>query len=77
MKREEFLNLFTSLLEMEKGALKGDERLKDIEQWDSLGLISFIAMLDEHFHRSLPAQKIQECRTVNDLMGLVGDQIED
>lgn len=75
MTKERFLSLLDELLELDPGTLKGNELLIDLPRWDSLALIGFIALLDEHFGLSVPATKINECKTVADLMALVKDRV--
>ena len=71
----QFLKLLDELLELDLGTLKGDELLTNLPRWDSLALIGFIALLDENFGVSVPATKINECKTVADLMALVKDRV--
>lgn len=75
MKRNEFLLLLDELLELEPGTVKGSETLDSIESWNSLAVISFMALVDEHFGISLQPQQIAACTTVADLTGLLGDGI--
>ncbi len=72
MTREEFLAHLDELLEMPEGALKGDERLEGLERWDSLAMVSFIALADEHCDRRLSPRQFVSCNTVNDLLQLAG-----
>lgn len=73
--KAQFLKLLDELMELDTGTLKGDELLTNLPRWDSLALIGFIALLDEHFGVSVPATKINECKTVADLMALVKDRV--
>ena len=73
--KAQFLKLLDDLLELDLGTLKGDEPLINLSRWDSLALIGFIALLDENFGVSVPATKINECKTVADLMALVKDRV--
>ena len=75
MKRNEFLLLLDELLELEPGTVKGSETLDSFESWNSLAVISFMALVDEHFGISLQPRQIAACTTVADLTGLLGDQI--
>jgi acyl carrier protein len=72
MRREEFLAHLDELLELPEGALKGDERLEGLERWDSLAMVSFIALADEHCDRRLSPRQFVSCNTVNDLLQLAG-----
>lgn len=75
MKRNEFLLLLDEALELEPGTVKWSETLDSLESWDSLAVISFMALVDEHFGISLQPRQIAACTTVADLTGLLGDRI--
>lgn len=75
MERNEFLLSLDELLELKPGTVKGSESLDSFEGWDSLAVISFMALVDEHFGVSLQPRKLAECKTVADLMALLGDRI--
>lgn len=72
MTREEFLTQLDELLELPAGTLKGDEKLEDLERWDSLAMVSFIALADEHCNMRLSPRQFVTCNTVNDLVQLAG-----
>ena len=75
MKKEKFLVLVEEIIEADKDTLSGNEFINDIDGWDSLAVVSFIAMVDENFGVTLPAQKISDAKTVQDLIDLLGDKI--
>jgi acyl carrier protein len=71
----DFLLSLDQLLELEPGTVKGTESLDSLESWDSLAIISFMALVDEHFGVALQARQIAESKTVGDLIGLLGERI--
>jgi acyl carrier protein len=52
--------------------LKPDVKLADIEGWNSMALVSFIAFVDEYLEKTLSPRAIAPCRTVADLAALGG-----
>lgn len=58
-----------ALLGLDPGTLKGPEKLDDLEQWDSVALLEFIALTDTHGVQLSPRQ-IVRCTTVAELLGL-------
>lgn len=72
MTRHELLRLLEETLEMKPQTLKGGETLRDLEGWDSLSTITFIALVDKRFGRPLPGSQVARCRTVSELLTLVG-----
>lgn len=75
MQRHEFLLSLDEVLELEPSTIKGDETLESLEGWNSLAVISFIALADEKCGISLQPSKIANCQTVEDLIALLGDKI--
>jgi len=71
MTLREKLNLLEEMLDLETGSLNGDERLEDIEQWDSIAVISFIALVDEVFGRVIQSRQVKELKTVKDLTDIM------
>jgi acyl carrier protein len=71
------------LLERIKEALQREEnlsldmKLKDIKEWDSLGIISIIALYDQLFSIVLTLEQLNSCKTVEDVINLVGDKIDE
>lgn len=77
MKKNEFLLEIDELLELDEGTLKGEEVLSDFEEWDSLAVISFIALADEKFDFIINGNELIEAKKVADLLNLVAEHIED
>jgi acyl carrier protein len=70
MTKEEFLIEMDELLEVEPGTLKGPERLKDLDQWTSLTIVSFMALSDSSNGVRVSPVDIAKCVTVSDLLRL-------
>jgi acyl carrier protein len=76
MTKKQFFQLLDELLELEPNTIHAGQKLAELPKWDSLAIIGLIALLDEHFGISVPAVKINECRTVDDVAALAGDRIQ-
>ena len=72
MKIDEFLEELAEVLELENVVLKEETNLKDLEEYDSLAVLSIIAMIDESFGKKIPGQDFQTITTVKSLMNLIG-----
>lgn len=77
MTKSNFFLLLDEMLELDPGTIQSGQTLADIPKWDSLAIMGLIAMLDEQFGISVPATKINECRTVDDIAALAGDKVVD
>ena len=71
MTNEKKIELLEDMLDLESGTLKPDTALKDLEEWDSIALISFIALVDDEFDRVVKGTVIKKHKTVSDLMALM------
>jgi len=71
MKPGEFYSKLDEILDLPAGTLKGAEALEELEGWDSVAVITFIAMADSEFGAILPPKEIAVCRSVGDLADLV------
>ena len=70
----EFYALLDEMLELEPGTLSGAERLDELENWDSLAVISFIALVDEHFNVLIESDKLSAAPTTGALYRLATEQ---
>jgi hypothetical protein len=70
MTREAFLVELSETLELPGGALKGPEKLEDLEEWNSMAMIGFIALADSNNGTRISARQIVDCSTVEDLLKL-------
>ena len=72
MSHDEFLDQLAEILEVPAGSLTGTEKLEEMEGWTSIAMVSFIALADEHFGKTLSPRLFAGCDTVADLGKLVG-----
>lgn len=70
MTRQEFLVKLEELLELDANTLTGSESLDSLP-WDSLAIVSFIALVDENLELSLKAESVARAKSVGDLLSLV------
>lgn len=68
MTEQEKIETLADILEMEEEDVKPDVKLKDCESWDSIAVLSVIAVMNEQFNRFPHASEIQQYETIGDLM---------
>jgi acyl carrier protein len=68
--RKEFLSHLDEILGLRIGTLQGDEKLEDLESWDSTALVSLVALADSHNSVRIAPEEIVGCSTVADLLRL-------
>ena len=68
MTSEEKIEIIDDILEVEPDEVQEDMVLEDFETWDSVAVLSVIAMMDEHFGKYPHASEIRSYIKVGDLM---------
>lgn len=68
MERNEKLEIIADILEVDVEDVKEDMLLEDFETWDSVAVLSVIAMMDEKFGKYPHASEIRQYIKVSDLM---------
>lgn len=71
MTTEEKISLIAETLDADASSIKPEVELKSLEEWDSMGVISTIAMLDKNFGKVLGAEEISKLKTVQDIINLM------
>jgi acyl carrier protein len=75
MKRNDFLTLIETMLEEDPGSLSGNEPLDSI-RWDSLAVVSFISLADEHLGAAVSPSELAKARNLSDVLSLVANRLE-
>jgi acyl carrier protein len=68
----EFLTNLEEALESDAGTLKMETNLADLPNWDSMAVLSFMAMMDASYGVTIAPAKLADCATVADLAALKG-----
>lgn len=71
MSQEEKLAELEEIMELEEGELKVTDNLKDYVEWDSIAILSFIAMMDSKFHKTVKGADVKQLVTVQDAIDLM------
>jgi acyl carrier protein len=74
MKKEEFLDLLAETIDTEE-ELSGQMSLGDIDEYDSIAILSLMSMYDELGVKVTP-NDFKDLKTVADLIKLAGDRVE-
>ena len=72
MNKDEFITEIADLLSMEESEVTSDKILEQLEDWDSLAVIGFIALLDKKLGKKVGAGSIFGCKTIGDLEEIAG-----
>lgn len=76
MQMKNFIQQFEEAIEgVEPGSLSGDTDLAAMEQWDSLALITILAMVDAEYEVQVSGEELNGCRQVRDIYALVEKKV--
>ena len=67
MNETEFYRFIEDKLELKKNSIKKDTILKDIEDWDSLAILTFIVVMDTDFKKKINNKTILKAKKGIDL----------
>ena len=65
MNEQEFIERMKAILDNENISM--NTALSEIEEWDSLSVVSYAAMADTAFHKKISPEKIKTCNSIRDL----------
>lgn len=68
MNKEEKMEIIADILEVDMDELKEDMFLDEMEAWDSVAILSVIAVMNDKFNRYPMAEEIKSYKTVADLL---------
>jgi len=72
MENKEKIALIEEMLDVEEGSINAETRLDEIDNWDSMAIISLIALVDEHFNKPLSASQIRKFKIIQDILDYMG-----
>ena len=67
MNKEKFIELFQETLEIEDQEVKDEDIFRDYEEWDSLAVLSILAMINEEYDLIIPRRDFDNMITIKDI----------
>lgn len=61
------LELLEEILEADEGTLKVEDRLEDIDEWDSMGKLYLVSYVKKEMNKRLTVDEIKNFKTVQDI----------
>ncbi len=71
MSKEEKLAFLEEIMDLDEGDLNEESVLEDIEEWDSLSVLTLISEMKKKFDIALSPQQIKEFKTVADVCAMI------
>ena len=71
MNSEELVEEFEMDLQIEPGSVSPATKLEDLPEYDSMGRITVLSLVDALYDVQLTAEELESCATVGDIAALV------
>lgn len=71
MTEKEKIALIEEMLELDAGTLTPQTKLAALVDWDSIAVISFIALVDDEFDKTIKGSQIKGFKTVADTLAVM------
>ncbi len=72
---DKFIEIFAEAIELDKSEVKPDSKIDSFSTLDSLGIVTLIAMINEHYNKAIKAEQIKSAETVSDLYKLITNDL--
>lgn len=73
---EKFIELFEEALDIDNGELNIESQFKDFDEWDSLSLLSLLAMVKENYGIVLKKDKLDQANTIAELFEIIQEELK-
>ena len=77
MTKDTFYNIIAEIIEEDPGSVSGHELLTDLEGWDSMSVVGFLAAMDKHLSLEVSPKELINATSVADLLALATGKITD
>jgi len=71
MSEEEKMSVFADVIDMDLSDFSLDTGLAELDNWDSVAMLAFIAMMDERFGKTVKGTDIRNFKTVRDAINFM------
>lgn len=71
---QKFLENFKEVLEIENREIGLDDSFRELNEWDSLALLSVIAMIDDEYDVIIKGNQFKELKTLNQVIAFINSQ---
>lgn len=72
--KQKFIEQLKETLEIEERNISEADNFRDYDEWDSLALLSVIAMIDEEYDVIIESNEFQKLQTVGDIYNYITSQ---
>lgn len=70
---QEKLEMLEEIMDLDSGSLSEEDELINIEEWDSISVLSFISEMKKRFSISVDVKTIKQFETIKDICLIIPD----
>ena len=68
---EDFIKKIEEVFEMPNGGINPNDNFREYQEWDSLVLLSLMAMLDDEYNLTIPRDDFQKINTIEEMFNYI------
>jgi len=68
---KDFIMAFADAIDRDADIINAEDSFRDYDEWDSIALLSLVAMLDDNYNVNIPRETFEKLDTVQDLIDQV------
>lgn len=73
MNIQTFISQLEEVFERDNGSMHANEPFRDYDEWDSITLLTLIAMLEDEYSVTIPRVRFEAMITIQDMFDTVKD----
>jgi acyl carrier protein len=77
MNTKEFIGKVEKSIDLDLGTIDMNDNLDKCGYWDSMSYIVFLALVEQELGLKLPANVVEDCETINELITLCKSKLDD
>lgn len=70
---KDFIIAFADAIERDADLINAEDSFRDYDEWDSIALLSLVAMLDDNYNVNIPRETFEKLETVQHLINQVNN----
>ncbi len=70
---KKFVELFKEVMEIENVDVNGKTIFRELEDWDSLAVLSVLAMINDEYDITIAREKFEKANTLEELFALISE----
>jgi acyl carrier protein len=68
---QNFIKKLEEVFEMQTGTINSQDIFREYKEWDSMALLSLMAMLEDEYNITIPREDFQKISTIEDLFNFL------